>query len=440
MTDRQPGFDNRLLELVSDRVGLIKSLSFPTRGADEPDPPVICQAVLSHFDYRNADYSDRIAAGKARTKAEAMSAAIGEAIEHYCASHFDVSRTQRAPLTALESAAVPPPDFVLYSDAQYATRNFRYRRWAPQDELTWLPVCDVPGGAPALAPASLVYLTPEPGRPPDYLSTTNSNGLATGSDLQSAVLGGLYELIERDGFLIHWMNRLPAPELDYGQSSGLAGSIRRHYARFGVEVRVFNVSTDIPAYVMMAVALDDSGRGPATMVGLGCHLDPGVALLKSLFELCQGRPGQAQRFRKERPGEKLQNYRDVRTLDDHRDFAAMPGNRREFDFLLANGRHQPLEDLPVRTTGAVASDLDACVLALKGVGCRVLYADLTTPDVTDYGLRVVRVLATGLQPMHFGYGEERLGGKRLFEVPARMGFGPELRTERDLNPCPHPLA
>jgi ribosomal protein S12 methylthiotransferase accessory factor len=52
----------------------------------------------------------------------------------------------------------------------------------------------------------------------------------------------------------------------------------------------------------------------------------------------------------------------------------------------------------------------------------------------------VRVLATGLQPIHFGWGQERLGGRRLFELPFRLGFAPGPRGEADLNPCPHPLA
>ena len=54
-------------------------------------------------------------------------------------------------------------------------------------------------------------------------------------------------------------------------------------------------------------------------------------------------------------------------------------------------------------------------------------------------LPVARALATGLQPIHFGHREERLGRRRLFEVPARMGYGSGPRTEDDLNPCPHPL-
>jgi ribosomal protein S12 methylthiotransferase accessory factor len=79
-----------------------------------------------------------------------------------------------------------------------------------------------------------------------------------------------------------------------------------------------------------------------------------------------------------------------------------------------------------------------CVIVARQE-CRVAYVDLTTPDVAPYGVHVVRTIATGLQPIHFGTGEERLGGRRIFETAARLGYANGIRTEADLNPCPHPL-
>ena len=440
MTETAAVFNGRLLEMVGERVGVIRSLTFPTRGADEPNPPLICQAILSHFDYRRADAPHRVAGGKGRTEAEAMAGAIGEALERYCGSQIDAGRLRRAPYSALGENAIAPPEFVLYSEAQYKARDFPYRRWSPDGEISWITGREMPDGAAVLVPAALVYMTrpPEPGE--NFVDTANSNGMAAAADLETAALSGLYELVERDAFLIHWMNRLSAPEVEYPDGCGLAGSIRAHYARFGVELRVFDISTDLLPCVMMAVALDPSGHGPSALVGLGCHLDPGIALLKASMEVCQVRPGHVRQYRGRRPDDRLSRYSDVRTMEDHSRFAAQPENLTEFDFLLRSGRREKLADAPSRSGGSGASDLALCTAALRAAGCRPVVVDLTTEDVADYGLAVVRTLATGLQPMHFGHRQERLGGTRLFETPYRMGLAPGPRAEEDLNSCPHPLA
>ena len=74
-----------LAELISPRTGIIRSLSRVSRGTEEPSPPVVCQSLVSQFDYRTASTKDRLAAGKGETEQEAMLGAIGEALERYCA-------------------------------------------------------------------------------------------------------------------------------------------------------------------------------------------------------------------------------------------------------------------------------------------------------------------------------------------------------------------
>jgi ribosomal protein S12 methylthiotransferase accessory factor len=191
---------------------------------------------------------------------------------------------------------------------------------------------------------------------------------------------------------------------------------------------------------MMAIARDLTGDGPAAMVGLGCHLDPGVALLKASMEICQNRPGRVRRYRESPPRERLNSHSDVRSVEDHGQFAAIQENLSEFDFLLQSERRVKLGELPSRTSGAVRSDLARCVAALREAGCRPVYVDVTTEDVAGNGLKVMRTLSTGLQPMHFGYAQGRLGGRRLFELPCQIGLASGPRDEAGLNPCPHPLA
>jgi ribosomal protein S12 methylthiotransferase accessory factor len=432
---------DRLLELVSSRVGVIRSLTRVYRGPEEPEPPVLYQAILSHFDYRKASPGERHAAGKGRTESEAARGAIGEAVERYCASHFSPGLVRKAKWRDLEGAAVLPPDFVLYSESQYARRNFPYHHWRPEDEVTWMPVRELPGEGVVFVPASLIYLTFPSLSPEDYFATGTSNGLAAGSALPAAILNGLYELVERDAFLITWLNRLPAPEVNFSQGDDdLARSISTHYYRFGTEIRVFNLSTNLPIYVMMGVALDKTERGPHALVGLGCHLNPQVALRKALFEVCQVHSGGGPRYQEEPPTERLSSYEDVHTPQDHSAFLSRPERIDEFSFLLRSGRQQSIQALFNHSSGNVELDLEECVRILVHEGCRVFYANLTTPDVSPYGLQVVRLITTGLQPLHFGFGNERLGGRRLYDIPRALGYATAVRTEGELNPCPHPLA
>lgn len=427
----------KLLELVSPRVGVVRSLTRVARGVGEPSPPILYHAVLANFDFKKADDGERATAGKGLTENDAMAGAIGEAIERYCAYHAAVGSIQRVSQRGLDRLSLAPPECVLYSASQYARRAFPYAAWNEDVPTGWLPATELPGRRELYVPAFLTYLNYTGPAGEDHYCPPTSNGLAAGPDLESAILSGLCELAERDGFLVHWMNRLPAPEVEF--DGGIAGDIRRHYQRFGAETRVFNVSTDLPMYIMMAVVLGDGRRSPATLVGLGCHLDPRLAVNKALFEICQIRPGETRRFVDQHPGDKLQRYADVRTLMDHSAFFHTLEHRSELDFLLDHGRTQSLDALPNRSTG-VQQDLEVAVEGLTRAGCRVAYADLTTADVRPYGIRVVRTLATNLQPMHFGHGEERLGGRRLFELPAQLGYTEESRLESQLNPCPHPLA
>ena len=427
-------------ELVSPRVGVVRSLRPQPRGSDEPEPPHLWTAQLSNFDFRIASRTERTAAGKGRTEAEAKAAAIGEAVERYCAHHWDPRRTFVASIADVDGDAIAPADCVLYADEQYAREGWSYPRWDPETPVTWIRGARRPGGEPIALPASLVYLNFPPPRMEDLFAPSTSNGLAAGPTLEAAALSGLCEAMERDALMIAWMNRLPAVELELDASAGVAGALRAHYELLGVRLRAFVLPTDLPATVVMAIASEDVPGRPATVVGMGCHPSPAAALSKAAFELCQARPAEASRYRENSPEGRLNGYEDVKTLDDHSAFAALPAQRGEFAFLWRDGRTVRLPELPDASAGDAAADLDRCTAALAERGHPVACVELTTPDIEPYGYRVARVIAAGLQPIHFGFGGERLGGRRLFELPAALGLADAPRTPADLNPCPHPMA
>jgi ribosomal protein S12 methylthiotransferase accessory factor len=430
----------RLGELVSPKVGVIRGVAPQARGTDEPLPPYLCTATLSNFDFRTADRSERVAAGKGRTEEEAIAAAVGEAMERYCASHWDPQRTFSARWRDIAEPAITPAECVLYMEHQYAREGWPYARWREDQDVTWIRGRELPTGTLVALPASLVYLVSPPPRADEWFVQTTSNGLGAGPTRAAAVLSALCEVMERDALLGCWFHRLPATELDLDDADSHTVAIRRQYAHFGVDVRAFLLPSDLPAAVVMAVSFESTRDRPGQVVGMGCHPNPRVAVQKAIFEMCQGRPAEAHRFVERPPQGRLQSYEDVKTLDDHSAFAGMPERREEFAFLWASGARAGIADLPNGSLGEVERDLDRCARALTALGSRVAFVELTTPDIAPYDIHVSRVIATGLQPVHFGCGQERLGGDRLFELPRRLGFGTRRVDWNELNPCPHPLA
>ena len=426
--------------LVSRRTGVITEIGHQHRGAEEPVPPHLFTATLAHFDFRTAPLSERLSGGKGATEGAAKLSAIGEAVERYSAYHWDAGRTW----TGLAGpGAITPADCVLYSDAQYEA-GMRYQRWTPETEISWIHGVELPSGAPVALPAGLVYLVNPLPLAADHVTATTSNGLAAGPDLTRAILSGFYEVIERDALMIGWMNQLPATRIDVAQTGCHAASIARHYRRHGVELRLYRLATDQAAYVMLAV-LDDIGsegqgsEGPVRVTGMGCDVDPVTAADKAVFEACQARPSEATRFARAHPGERLKRYEDVKDLDDHPAFHSLRRNLAEFAFLDTGGRAE-LGSLPRPATPDPAATLDLVVDGLVRAGARAAYADITGADIAVTGIRVVRCIATGFQPIHFGHGEARLGGRRLFEAPVAWGLRDAARGAAELNPCPHPMA
>jgi ribosomal protein S12 methylthiotransferase accessory factor len=419
-----------LRELVSERTGIIRSLTLRPPSADASPVPILYEGVLSNFDFRRGTGAERSSCGKGLTEEDAMLGAIGEAIERYCAGH-PATDLRRAKFEALDTEALPPEAWVLYSQGQYAREGFPFRPYQRTDEIPWTTMRELSSGRAVLAPASLVYLSGVSDQPEDALTMPTSSGCAAGPDAKTALRSALLELIERDAFMISWLARLPPQEIELEGVNGAAREICTTYGRWGTAIRAFALPTDLPATVVMAVALGRSPELPAAIVGLGCALSPSEALVRALFEIGQMH-GPLRRRHAEGAAQRLDRYEMVRTLDDHAAYFFRSDHLPELDFLLRASVTSRVCDLRDFGTSTVEGDLEVLARGFGALGLQALYRDLTTQDLLPYPIRVVRALVSHLQPISFGAGLERLGGRRVYQ---RGNV-----EESTLNPCPHPLA
>jgi ribosomal protein S12 methylthiotransferase accessory factor len=429
--------------LVSPRVGIIKGLCRLLKDALEPESPFVFGVGLSNFNFEaNLDSSSLSCSGKGLTMQKAKVSALGEAVERYCGGQYDESTIILAQYQHL-SDAIDPRKLVLFSTEQYLSKGFPYSEFREDQTMGWTQGFSLYNGKLRLVPSIAVYLNYRPSCKEENLFPQTSNGLAAGSSFEQALLKGLLEVVERDAFLISWLCRLPMPLIDLKDicDPGTRRLIDM-YERRGVAVSVNALMLDTNITTYLACGVDLSGKSPAVAVGLSANPNPEMGIRGAIEEVGQIRPHLSREMRKPDYIQRLSSLDDfgnVKTIQDHELLYTDPKRLCAFNFLLKNNRSISLSDLPRGTGGNLIEELDWCKNQIANLGVELIGVNLTTPDIGSLGLSVARVMITEFQPMHFGFNERRLGGKRLFELPKKLGFSDKILSRDDLNPFPHPL-
>ena len=176
---------------------------------------------------------------------------------------------------------------------------------------------------------------------------------------------------------------------------------------------------------------------PPLVLAASSHLDPAHAVRKSLEELELTR-ALYQKIKLHAPRlEHHAGHANVVDQQTHLNFWCDRAVTPLADFLFASEERVDFAELSGLGTGEPARDLNLLLGNVRTAGYRALIADLTTPDVRDLGLAVVRAVVPGLHPLFMGYCVRALGGTRLHEVPHRLGYRGIDRETGD-NPAPHP--
>ncbi|TCC42906.1 TOMM precursor leader peptide-binding protein [Kribbella capetownensis] len=417
---------------VDSLCGVVRRLVPFPKDIDEPERPYVVQAELANAGFRTDGDPFVVCSGKGWTRRQARDSALGEALERHAAMTWRPERTITSTYDGLDRPGLHPRDLVLFADHQYGTVPFQ--PWRPETEVEWVPGLSLVSGDEVWIPLLATHLGYRP--PPSAgLFPTTSNGFAAGPDFDGATLRALLEVIERDAFMIAWSHRLPgrcvaAADVPDEQTRGIAAT----HARRGIEIVVHLLPTDTVAAVALAVAWSD--RMPAAVVGLGAGMDPAAAARSAVLEVGQARPLLRARLRQ--PGVRARMAglvampAKVGSLGDHSLLyadSAVGGMR-----FLREAPRQPWPDI------ASPGPADSAVLikSLAEVAGDVLAVDVTTPDVAELGVRVVRGLVPGFVPIWFGVNQARLGGRRLLEMPSRIGLRPARLDHLNLDP--HPMA
>jgi ribosomal protein S12 methylthiotransferase accessory factor len=346
--------------------------------------------------------------GASMSRDIAMAKAICECVERYCSAIYDLHDFHLTTARKATFETVSPDSFVLFSSRQYEQKGMPYECFSYDAYVRWVETLNLTTGQSIWVPAALVYLP--------YYNESNdeamiappiSTGLATGLDLNRATISAILEVVERDAFCKCWYERLSPVHL---KSESLPESIQKIVARFqraGYAVDILNITTDLGIPVIMAIARGDRPDAPAVSVATSASLFPFEAITKSLEEL-------AMTLRYQRELEKNEYKNTGLAGDMHLKFWNDRSRRSEAEFLWNNKHSIDFSELHVGTNNTSSKHtLDELVSRLSCGGFVCLAREITSPDIQQLGLSVVRALVPGLQPLWFGENMVAQGGSRL---------------------------
>jgi ribosomal protein S12 methylthiotransferase accessory factor len=347
--------------------------------------------------------------------------AVNEVIERYCLA-CPSSALVRARYADLREDSIAPRDWPLFTAAQFADPAFPFQPWTDDLSITWCRGTYLLSGRPVWVPAALVWLNN-----PDRLTAGISTGAATHASVASALLTGIYEVIERDALTILWEARASPPLVDAhapwqcAEVADLAGALRQA----GLTLLLRDMTTDLGVAAVLAVIHDAKGRRPALAIGSAARRQLASACRQAAREAFLTWTWMGDEHRRRRV-DRSSAY-EMAALSSELIWQAylygFPEMLDEAGHLLADG--------PAAVSGDKSSDESGCDAAgeLAQIcdqftrGCRRLIAvNITTPDVASLGLHTVKALIPGLVPLSIGRYGRALSNPRIADIPSKLGW------------------
>lgn len=377
--------------------------------------------------------------GASLSKEIALSKAVGESLERYFMARYrqsDFSLGTYANLSRRHTI-LDLENLNGFTDEQ--KRMFPEFDFSPDSSIRWTEGTLYASGKRVLLPAQTVFWNYIHNNEKVLLKNTTS-GCAGHFTRDEAILSALLELIQRDAFLIYWLNNLSPSVLQIPTGTYLQlDEFLSYVHRYNLEVLFLNTTADITIPTITCVVIDRAHpEGPVISVGSSSGFDIEDALIQSALEALtvNAHAASLEAYKI------TEDYRPFADQNLHRDarLSAWKGAAmmERFAFFLS-GPSERIQDFAARMpTHESVADRLAYVLAqlnALGKGYEVYLYEVEDPLLKEIGFHVVRTIVPQLIPMYLTEYAAPLDARRLREVPAKIGH----KAADAFNPWPHPF-
>ncbi|WP_158305596.1 YcaO-like family protein [Alkalihalophilus pseudofirmus] len=353
---------------------------------------------------------------------QAKLAAVGEAIERYSSRYFNPEELITSTYLDIKDHAFNPTHVTRHNHDQYAEVD----HLQPVEEsstLNWVKTMDYLSQGSVYLPFELVYLFPSEYKPfRDIIST--GLACAPGPDTETAIIGGLNECIERDAFVLFWLLRKANFKIDLKQvkDTNIKQLISKATAAH-LTIELFDITQadlNVPTVLTLVKRRGKSGF----YFGCATNFNYLTTIKKSLEEGLGGYGAYIESI--EYYNTKVPDFkREIKQLDDHPLYYISGKN----DEILEDFMFEKLEIININNLLNRDITLSAVLQNFKTLNYNVFYKDLTTLDINELDLKVVKVICPELAFLPAG--------------PPMLNC-PRIETKRkmfnvDLNLEPHPF-
>lgn len=425
--------------LVQPIGGLMTRGSLFRAAGDEPK--VVVQTVhfgsLGPVSPNFKDYSREnipTAAGTGLDHEAALVPALGEGIERYSASVHTSQQFITATAADLGKQALDLDTIPRCSSAELSHPKCRLVAPDKNAPIRWVQGISLSDGRMVYLPLAMVYLYPGPLSPSEMFYYPISTGCASHITIERALLSAIFEVVERDAVSIIWLQKLTLPRIEVDHLPSPLDKYWQLYQRSSEELEFFffDGTTDIAIPTVYGVQVSRANPDLSTLVNCSTALSPADAIMKVIRDTAAGRI----HFRHAQSIP--ENWDDFVDTSHGGAYMARREQAHAFDFLLQSHFTRPLSQMRCLASNGEKQDLQMILELFRNKGLDVYAVELSTDEALRSGVRVVRVVIPGLQPVGFHYRARYLGHHRLYDAPAKMGY--PVHPEGQLNHWPQPFA
>lgn len=431
LTEHQPLNQAAALNLFEQ---LVDEYLGPVLSCDSVDPAPgesgrfhRCQSVVpttSHLS--DSGYEEReITGGAGMSPRIARLRSIGEAIERYCLSMCKHNDFKRSTYLSLDDQALNLRDINIFTDWQLVDRDTNINELSKK-EFYWTATRELTSGDRVLIPGQCLYL-PFPAT--TVVRQPISTGAASGVDYGDTLVRALTEIVEREAYMIGYLNALRYPAFDLTTTNDpVVEALLDDLNLMGWDVTVLDATLDHPFRTCLTIAVKESGK-PVLSLGLDAEPDVVAAIRGSLIEAYQFALPTEDGISSTEP-----IRRPIRSINNRRIFWNDRDRLDALDFWLENEQQVTIE--PVSESD---DPIDTFETFLRQRDLKCYIKDVTTEDVESAGCRVLKAFAPNIQPLHLDESFKYLGTERLYKVPVQVGYLEEPRTRDEFTNLPHPF-